>query len=296
MPAPPPTKHSNQDRRTPPKKSGAVSAPVVDPAKFTIAPPASLTRGWTMVLYGASGMGKSTLAALAPKPVFLPIDDGAGNLGVPTVRGIENFSDLRAAVRNVDLFADYDTVVLDNLTKVQDAVIPPHMFEHIPHEKGQKVDSLEKYGWGSGYSILTEQVRLLLSDFDVLSAAGKNVILLCQESVTVIESADSLNYMRTGPALIQNKKGNAQNEVVEWADHVVRIAYLDTHVIGTADSKVGKIASTEDANTRVLYTQPERSFMAKTRRLNAAGAKLDPVISFEDEDDASLWETINAAR
>ena len=64
--------------------------------------------GKRIIGYGDTGIGKSSLALLAPNTVWLGLDEGAGQLrhpvtGEPPMRipGIETFADVRAALQDV---------------------------------------------------------------------------------------------------------------------------------------------------------------------------------------------------
>ena len=251
-------------------------------------------RGWSgdgegekILVSGRSGMGKTTLAGMAPSPVFIGVDDGArkirGRNGevLMAVEGIEDFQDIRDAVRTPSLFKGHKTLVLDTVTKAE-AMAEPYLFEHYKHEKGHKVSSIEGYGWGKGYKHLQDAMRLLLQDLDGLVKQGINVILIAQESSVVVANAGGLDFLQSGPKLYQGKSVSVRADYCEWADHVLRIAHLETHVTGEKDATVGKISG--EHTMRAIFTREARHFFAKSRTLT------EPIISFESPTDDSLWQ------
>lgn len=74
-----------------------------------------------VLIYGAPGMGKSTLGLSAPSPVLLDFDGGVqrvnGAFQVPTLQ-VEKWDDVIAAL-NEDL-SEYKTIVIDTAGKALD--------------------------------------------------------------------------------------------------------------------------------------------------------------------------------
>lgn len=277
------------------------AAKAITPAKsFTIQPWANNGGGERIIIYSPFGMGKSTLASLLPDCVFIGFDDGARKIRHPAtnkpvnaIPACKTFADLRAVLAQPGMFKGVRSLVIDTITKVQ-ALAEPYMFETIPHEKGHKVRNLEGYGFGKGYRHLHDTIRLLCADLDALIEQGVNVVLLAQESEIELTNSGGLNYLQSGPDLAHNKQGSPRNEIQQWADHIFRIAYQETAVAGEPTARAGKIRDTEGANTRVIFTHPARHFSAKTRPIlnphTQTAFTLDPVISFADPTDDSLWQ------
>ena len=94
------------------KKAG--SAPKAAPAPVKDYTPQAWKddgEGERILIYAESGMGKTTLAALAPKPVFIGIDDGGRKIKDPRtgedlmkVPNIDTYSDLRNALQTPSIF------------------------------------------------------------------------------------------------------------------------------------------------------------------------------------------------
>ena len=132
----------------------------------------------------------------------------------------------------------------------------------------------------------------VFADLDGLIRRGVNVTLLAQSCTIVKANPAGIDFLYDGPKLYHPSKDGKQTYSIrlyacEWADHVVRIGYLDQQVSSDKapdpkgrTSVVGKARGT---TKRAIYAQPEPHFFAKTRTLTEA------VISFEDAKDASLW-------
>ena len=295
--APPPA-----PKALPPKPAGKPSLPKASPAPKTAAraPKTFVSAAWSghgegekIVLYGASGMGKTTLASMAPRPVFIGVDDGARKIRDPrddsvlnAIMGVETFDDVREAIHQKNLYDDYETLVIDTITKVEE-LSEPYIFEHYKVD-GKTVHTLEGYGWGKGYRHALEVMRLILQDCGALVKLGKNVILIAQENAVKMPNAEGLDYIQAGPKLFHTSQASSRLEVQEWADHVLRIGYAETNVAGAgAAATKGKITSR--STTRHIFTKEARHFFAKSRTIR------EPVISFSTNEegvpnDDALWQ------
>jgi len=230
-------------------------------------------------------MGKTTLAAMAPTPVFVGIDDGGRKIKHPKtgkvldhVPGIETFGDVRAALQS-NVFDNYASVVLDTVTMLQHWALP-YMFATIPHEKGGVVKSIEGWGWGKGYRHLFDVMHLILADCDRLVRMGKNIILIAQEAAMTETNTSGENYLKAGPDLHHSDKQSVRKDYIAWADHVFRITWANTKV---EDRKINPVSG------RVINVKPDATFEAKSRGSALADCE---AVSFERPDDDSLWSLL----
>ncbi len=280
-----------------PTPSPAASRPVLRPPSgpkaaarpaktFSITPYSASTGGQKILIYGKTGSGKTTLASLAPNPVFLALDDGSRNIHVPTVPGLESFDDVRDALHQKGLFADDATIVIDTVTKLE-ADLEPWVYANYPLKGGAKATSMRAYGW-DGPAHLLDGIRLLLSDLDAHIRAGRNVLLLAQTSQIRVPNAEGLDYLEDGPKLQHNNQYSGRTEVCEWCDHVLRIGYQNFEVRADSD-KATKGKVTGDLS-RAIFSGGAAHYVAKSRPVD--GKRLPPVISFENEADDSLWQML----
>jgi hypothetical protein len=276
----------------PPKPAGRPAGANRPSKSFKVIPWSGDAEGEKIVMYGKSGIGKTTLAAMAPNPIFLGVDDGGRKIANPltgdpvqVVDGIGDFQDVRDALATDALWPEDCTIVLDTLSKLEEW-IQNHVLEHTT-VNGKRVTSFRKFGWdGDRYTL--DQVRNLLTDLDRHSRAGRNVILLCQQGQIRVANAEGSDYLEDGPFLQHRNDCSAREEVKQWADHVVRVGYLALQVQTEKGSKAGKVVS-EDA-TRAIFTGGAQHFTAKSRPI--AGKRVPPVVSFESPSDDSLWDYV----
>jgi len=220
--------------------------------KYTLKTLGSQGRGKKIIVYGASGMGKTTLCSLLPNPAFLSLDGGADEIRHPEtgeqLQGINltTFVEVQEALQS-DMFDSVDTIVVDHVTELQQ-LAQPFMFKTIKKEHGETAKSIEDYGFHKGYRHWYDTMRLILQDCDRWIRKGKNVSIL--------------------------------NSYVSWADHVFRIEYSQLVV-----NKKGKA---NPVKTRQIRVHPDATFYAKSRTIPA---EYDTVTFSKPEDD-SIWRLL----
>src|ERR1017187_9472445 len=167
---------------------------------FETAPP---TAGHRIVLYGPGGVGKTTLADLAPGPVVS--FDLDGSLGVlrpahtQRVAGVSDWQQLRDAL-NSPGWDEVGTIVIDSATKAEELAVA-YTLKTVPTEKGGRATSIESYGYGKGYQFAYEVWMTLLADLDAHVACGRNVILACHDTTINMPNPAGDDYLYYCPRL-----------------------------------------------------------------------------------------------
>ena len=287
----------------PPKKRQAGKAPTaVTKAKtFGIGKWTGAGEGEKIILYGMSGIGKTTLGALAPGAVFIGLDDGGRKIRHPetgepisVVEGVKTFDDFRSAIAQRDLFKDYETVVIDTGTMLE-SLASDWTVANIPHEKGQRVNRLVEYGYGKGYEHLYDTMRMAFTDLNGLARTGKHVLILCQQCPVVVANTSGANYMSDGPKLYHPGPDSKQTFSIrlfacEWADHVFRLDYINRKI---EDKK-----ATGDTERAVFITPEDASYCAKSRTLGNLRDEDDgrPItrVTFKSPADDMIWQWLFA--
>jgi len=234
--------------------------------------------GHRIVLYGPGGVGKTSLADLAPGPVAsFDLDDSLAVLRpehTQRVAGVETWDDLRATL-NGDGWEPVRTVVIDSATRSEELAVV-WTLANVPHEKGHRIARLEDYGYGRGFGHVYETFLTLLGDLDQHVRAGRNVILICHDCTATVPNPAGEDWLRYEPRLQSPSSGKAsvRLRVGEWADHVFFLGY-------DIDVQEGK---GKGAGTRTLWPVEMPHCMAKSRTLS------DPIPVYPD--DRTVWDAL----
>jgi len=261
---------------------------------FSVKPWTEEGQGKKILVYSESGMGKTTLASMAPQARFIGADDGGRMIVNPktgarisVVEGVADFRDVRDAIRQPGLFKLGETAVFDTITFIEKWA-EAYAFETIKTDKGLTVDSIEGYGYGKGYKHLLDVMRLLLADMEGLVRQGTNILLLAQQSQTTVANLEGTDYLQDGPKLAANKNNSVRTEFVEWVDHVFRIGHQS--VVVTRDDKRAIRGKATGSIDRVIYTRKQLHYLAKSRPVN--GYTIPETVAFSQPDDDSLWKFV----
>ncbi len=270
-------------------KGKAPSTKRAQPRKtFTVTDWSGADEGHKVILYGDTGMGKTTLATMLPTPVFIGLDRGGRKNKHPVtgedlkyVPGMETYQDVRDALFQSSLFDNYETIVIDTVTILQD-LGEKWVLDNIKTDGKDKhyVDRLIDFGWGHGFRHLYDTMHLILPDLDPLVEQGKNVALVCQLQQTSISNSGGADFLKDVPKL-QNQYGKVCPSIwglyCEWADHIFKIEY---------EGVTAKDAKAASSGKRVIRIHPEIHFAAKSKTI----PHTIPTIYFSEPADDSVWE------
>ena len=211
-----------------------------------------------ILVYGAPGVGKTTLAAKAPGVIFLPIEDGLGQLDVPAFPKPETFDDVIAAISTlVDEDHDYRTLVIDSADKLE-PIIWDHVCETVPLEKGGKASRIEQHGYGKGYVHAVTEWRRLFRGLDALREdRGMNIVVIGHSEVKRFEAPDQDSYDRYQPRL----QAKALAALVDWCDAVL-FAHTKTTLVAADGGDRRRAIGTGE---RLLATERRPAHEAKNR-------------------------------
>lgn len=213
-----------------------------------------------LVVYGPPKVGKTTFAAGAPGCVFLPTEDGLGNLDVPVIAGesgkILSWGELLYAV-DIAGQVECKTVVIDSITACQDLC-----FAEVAKREG--VESIADIDYGKGYSRALPLWLGLLARLDMLRQAGRAIILIGHSQVEAYSDPEGEPYDRHALRLYQQKDGkpSLRASTMEWADV---LAFASQRVYRSNIGKGFDKRTVAGGGERVLYMQPSPARAAGSR-------------------------------
>ncbi len=167
-----------------------------------------------LLIYGTEGIGKSTTAAQAPNPIFIPTEDGLDQIDCASFPLARTIGDVDAALQS--LIQDdhaFETVIIDSCDWLERLI-----FDALCEQYG--VPNIEKVdgGYARGYTHALTAWRRVLSSLDTLrNQRGMCVILLAHAKVEKFEDPEHTAYDRYSPRLHKH----ATALITEWADAVL---------------------------------------------------------------------------
>ena len=214
-----------------------------------------------LLVYGTEGIGKSTTASQAPKPIFIPTEDGLDQIdcnSFPLARQFDHVMTALSALYSEE--HGYETVVIDSLDWLERLV-----WDEVCREFGVK--SIEKAdgGYAKGYTHALTQWREVLNGLDALrNERGMCVVLLAHAKVEKFEDPESAAYDRYSPRLHKH----ASALITEWCDAVLfatRKFRTETEDAGFNRTRAIAVGLGHGGGERVLRTTGGPSCVAKNR-------------------------------
>lgn len=193
-----------------------------------------------LMIYGLSGVGKSSLAAKLKKPIFLDFEGGLNYLGVdrsPQYTDLDTFyKDLVELYRKAEAGKrDYDTIVIDSV----DWMVRKVVEKAAGIDKTNLTETLNRSngGYGNGKQVLENHIRTkLLPLLVLLNKMGYGICLVAHADRKDLMDADGVDVERVAPKI----DINTMNVFVEWVDNVFYLKNIDgeRYLVVEGDSNI----------------------------------------------------------
>lgn len=193
-----------------------------------------------LMLYGLSGVGKSSLAAKLKNPIFLDFEGGLNYLGVDRSAQytdlVEFYKDLVELYRKAESGKrEYDTIVIDSV----DWLVRKVVEKAAGIDKDNLTETLNRSngGYGNGKQVLENHIRTkLLPTLVALNKLGYGICLVAHADRKDLMDADGVDIERVAPKI----DVNTMNVFVEWVDNVFYLKNIDgeRYLVLEGDSNV----------------------------------------------------------
>ncbi|GAF41151.1 hypothetical protein FC83_GL000937 [Agrilactobacillus composti DSM 18527 = JCM 14202] len=208
-----------------------------------------------VVIYGPEGIGKSTLAAKFPEPLFSDTEDSTTSMDVARFDKPTSWT---------MLFQQADYVIANHPCKtyvIDTADWAEKLAKDYVIGKGNNIHSIEDFGYGKGYTMLAEEWGRLLNKLSDVADQGINVVVTAHAMMRKFEQPDELGAYDRWELKLEKKTAPMTKE---WADMVL-FANYKTLVVNVDGQGASKGKNKAQGGKRVIYTQHHPSWDAKNR-------------------------------
>lgn len=202
-----------------------------------------------ITICGDAGLGKSTLAATFPKPIFIRGEDGVARIpanirpnALPPVRNEDQlWEQLKALVHEEH---DYKTVVVDTVSALD------RMFVQAILAQDGKAKSLNQAlgGYGAGFSALAARHQQVRNAAEALRVKrGMNVIFLAHTEVGTVRLPDVDDFSRYSLRMTHDKS------LPPYLDDVDAVGFLRQRIVLRGDEDERKKAISDDTRELIMH-------------------------------------------
>ena len=207
------------------------------------------------LIYGPEGIGKSTLAAAFPEPVFIDAEGSTRALDVPRFPDASTWQQIMSDVDYVIQHPDCcRTLVIDTMDKAE-----MRCTEYVLKSNGKS--GIEDFGFGKGYVYLQEEFQKLLDKLDAVIATGIHVVCVAHAYMRKFEQPDELGSYDRWELKLSKKCAPITKE---WADMVLFCNYK-TMVVNVDGQGELKGKNKVRGGKRVMYSCHHPCWDAKNR-------------------------------
>lgn len=208
-----------------------------------------------ILIHADHGLGKSSLAAAAPAPIFIQTEDGLENIDASAFPLCESFDEMLEQLTWLYREQhDFKTLALDSLDWAEALIA-----RHVCKEGGKK--SISDFGYGAGYQAMLEQFGRVIRALNAIrEERGMAVVCICHSQIKTYANPLGADYDRH---TLKLRDKNAEL-FMEWCD---LIGFMHFSVF-TSTSKQGFGQETTKAyggTDRVLSCAPNAAYVSKNR-------------------------------
>ena len=207
-----------------------------------------------VVLYGPEGVGKSSFSSNFPRPIFI---DTEGSTTELVVDRLARPSSWELLLQQVDWVkkSDYKTLVIDTVDWAEMLCTQAVCAKH--NKAG-----VESFGYGEGYTFVSEEFGKFLNKLSDLIEIGINVVLNAHSQIRKFDQPDEMgSYDRYQLKLGKKTTSQTAPLVKEWADMVLFMNYK-TFSVATDDKGKKHVGQ---GGVRTIYATHHPAWDAKNR-------------------------------
>jgi hypothetical protein len=210
-----------------------------------------------VTIIGDAGLGKTSLAATFPKPIFIRSEDGLQAVPVdvrpdafPVLQKADDlWPQLIALVKEEH---SYQTCVIDTVTTL-DSLFTDWVLDTDP--KGAKSLNQAHGGFGAGRDMVASQHRRVRKACGLMMERGMNIVFVAHAETVRIEPPDANPYTKYAMRM-------AEKSTQPYVDNVDAVGFLRLETFVTGDGDLKKAISD---GTRQLIVHAMAANVSKNR-------------------------------
>jgi hypothetical protein len=227
-----------------------------------------------ILIYGPEKMGKTSLAAEFPNPVFLRVESGAPDGSDLMGWDINSYEDLCGDENgNVGAIGtlineehDFKTVVIDSTSSLESKVVWPHVCATYLTDSGKKAEHIEDFGFGKGYKYAIPIWEYVLDGLNHLrTAKGMTVVLIGHSQVMEFKDPEAPSYNVYDVALQNADKVSAAARIKREMDAILFIKQEVTVQKEDPKDIRNKRNIAQGGSARYICTEKRPAFSAGNR-------------------------------
>jgi len=166
-----------------------------------------------ILLYGENGVGKSSLAAQFPNPLFLNLENGVGDIECDSTEVLKSYTELLGALIECQS-TDYATIVIDTIDWAEKL-----LFSEVAKKNGK--ETVEDIGFGKGYQRVELFWSSIIDALTILWKQNRHVILTCHERIAKLKDPEGNETSYWSPDLNDKSSGILS----EWCSEVIYLKH-----------------------------------------------------------------------
>ena len=201
-----------------------------------------------LMIYGLSGVGKSTLASKLKNPIFIDMEGGLNYMDVARTPTLTSYASVLKVLGELFNAAEagkreYDTIVIDSVDWLVRKVV--EKAAGIDKNKLDETLNRSNGGYGNGKQVLENHIRTYLLPLLVtLNKQGYGICLIAHADRKVLMNSDGSDVEQIAPKI----DVNTMNTFVEWCDNVFflkrdingeRVLVLESDEVALAKNRLG---------------------------------------------------------
>jgi AAA domain len=208
-----------------------------------------------ILLYGAEGRGKTTLASKFPKPIALLLERGIpAGVTVDAIDGLSSFGAVIDAIRELYTSPQtYESLIVDTLDSLE-----PLVLEHVCAEHNWK--TIEQPSYGKGFVVADQQWHRFIKGITALRDKHQmTIVLVAHSEITTINDPRAPSFTQYAPKL--HKRARA---LIQDCADVIGFLAEDLKIL-TDDSGFRERVRATSTSQRFLFVEGTAAFAAKNR-------------------------------